>query len=161
MNLWKKIIMVLVIGFGVNAVSKEPPVEIEEWDTAATATVIKKAILGVIQEIVNQGMPNVYSLHKLAIEKEFDSVSKVSDLTFDLVSQDLPLVRFTVENKKGEVFANCTCNVVEESSGIFLEDCESSNVVFDKKVFIPQSEFEEALSADVEFLKSQPKEFFY
>ena len=151
MNLWKKIIMVLVIGLGVNAVSNEP-VEIEEWSNTA----IKGAIMVVLQEIVNQGMPNVYQLHKLAIEKEFDSVSKVSDLTFDLVSQDLPLVRFTVETKEGEVFANCTCNVVEESSGIFLENCESSDVVFDAKVFIPQSEFDEALSADVEFWKSQP-----
>ena len=163
MNLWKKIIMIFVIGFGVNAISVE--VEIEEWSSDALKKAILIVVQGInqgipimIQEIVNQGMPNVYQLQKLAIEKEFDSVSKVSNLTFDFVSQDSPVVRFTVETVKGEVFENCTCNVVEGSSGIFLEECQSPEVVFDKKVFIPQSEFEEALSADAEFLKSQPAE---
>ena len=160
--------MVLVIGFGVNAVSNEPPpYDVEEWSLEGMSK-LSRFMVNSMEPRFQLRKPSTFQLYKLAIEQEFSSVSKVSDLRFDDMlnrgGQDLAVARFTVETKNGEVFENCICNVVEDedSNGIFLEDCESSDVVFDAKVFIPKTKLEEAVKEDfalfmLEGLQLKPK----
>ena len=153
MNLWKK--MIICIGFGVMTVSASEENLLQD--------LLQDLLQGIgstiAEDMANQGMPNLSQLHKLAIERKFSSVSKVSDLMFDFTSGDSALVRFTVETLKGQVFRNCTCNIVSESDGTYLQECQSPEVVFKTKVFIPQAEMTQAIDADLELLKGGGMEF--
>ena len=132
--------MVLVIGFGVTNVFAQK-ISQEDMD------LLEEQML----EIAKM-MPNTSQLYKLAIERTFDSVSKASDvIIFESFDSGPTIVRFTAETKEGEVFENCICTVVlsEDNDGLLFEDCESSEVVFDKTVFISEGELKEAYELDM------------
>ena len=136
MKLWKKIIMIFIIGLGVTAVSASGQGTVEQPTTLSTLFKNNKFLFNLAR----------------GIEQKVNIVSNVSDLRIEQLKEaDKYVAIFTVETTNGDFFRGITCGIEisrfvpypkmpsvlfgasedPTKSGFYLNHCQSSEAVFE------------------------------
>ena len=142
MNVWKKIIMILVIGFGVNAVSASEQNKSEKLSRLSFRQLIQLKVFHVkLAQIIEQGVNIVSKVSDLRIQERYmDGILKEPDHYF---------LTFTVETIEGDIFRLFSCSmdytppdeaVIDSAKPmLYLKRCQSSKAVFHEDVVLSVS----------------------